>query len=85
MNRHKDVLWFNKESFEYLVSWMNLIGVLNIADLDSAVSDTIDDNNVQKQRFPASESEKLNWHFIKLLDASEKAKYRVEHTLEQFD
>jgi hypothetical protein len=30
INRYKDILWFNKETFELLLSWMLFTGVIGI-------------------------------------------------------
>ncbi|TLN17853.1 hypothetical protein FDZ74_07255 [bacterium] len=38
INRYKDVLWFNKEAFDQLTHWMNLLAVLDAASDENATA-----------------------------------------------
>ncbi|HEX7393670.1 MAG TPA: alpha-amylase family glycosyl hydrolase [Anaerolineaceae bacterium] len=41
INRHKDVLWYNKESFEQFVWWMVTLAILDAASSPTATADVV--------------------------------------------
>lgn len=41
VNRYQDILWFNKESFEEFISWMNIIAVINLGSTPGITSSEI--------------------------------------------
>jgi hypothetical protein len=43
VNRYRDVLWFNKEAFEQLITWMLAIAALEISNDPSRTADQVDD------------------------------------------
>jgi hypothetical protein len=73
INRYKDVLWFNKETFELLLSWMLFTGVIGImADREKdkdeqslAIEDVY--GIIEKLHQTALQSEYQVGHFIELI------------------
>jgi antitoxin component HigA of HigAB toxin-antitoxin module len=71
INRHRDVLWFNKEAFESMMWWMMTIGLLDQvsrpnASLTEAVETLFDAYGLIQE----------------ILDAEEGSDYQVERLLE---
>ncbi len=71
VNRHKNILWFNKESFEQLLWWMLAVAVISIgADVDRAETE------------PA-ESIRACYDVVRALQqAADQSGYQVEKLLE---
>jgi hypothetical protein len=71
INRHRDVLWFNKEAFESMMWWMMTIGLLDqVSNPDASLTEAVE------TLFDA-------YGLIQeILDAEEGSDYQVERLLE---
>jgi hypothetical protein len=71
VNRHNDILWFNKEAFEELLSWLMLVAVVEISHPPQrSVEDAL------------RELEKCEEILKALKEAEKRSDYQVEKLLE---
>ena len=71
INRHMDILWFNKEAFEALMFWMILVAAVKNS-CDASISEKNRENTMRKALFLMEP----------LYDALENSQYQVERLLE---
>ncbi len=71
INRHMDILWFNKEAFEALMFWMILVAAVKNS-CDASISEKNRENIMRKALFLMEP----------LYDALENSQYQVERLLE---
>jgi hypothetical protein len=71
VNRHNDILWFNKEAFEELLSWLMLVAVVEISHPPQrSVEEAL------------KELEKCEEMLKGLKEAEKRSDYQVEKLLE---
>ena len=71
VNRFNDILWFNKERFELLVTWFLLIAVL-----DALAAKDLGKRAI-KQHIAALYKTVLSW-----LEAEKKSNYQIQNLLD---
>ncbi len=72
VNRYHDVLWFNKEMFEYLMGWLFTVGILG------ALSELEDEKEI------TTSLREQHRTIAKLLSASQDSGYQLENLLSLF-
>jgi glycosidase len=85
VNRYREKLWFNKESFEMLIWWLYLIGVLKI--FSSELRDTVIKESIKPEK---AESLKFRINrcysfFEKLFEAEKQSDFQIDRLLEALE